>query len=205
MEQLIKYKYLNQFAKKGKTLMVGSSLMENFPINELQQSFDVKKIIYNRGICGIVTNQLLTFMEECIFELEPSKIFINIGTNDIASPGYTLEGLISNYRDILTQVKERLPDSSVYVMAYYPVNSVVDYGIPLEDKQDMFKTRTNEAILKANKVIEQLARQFNYEYIDVNQGLMDEEGNLKADFAIEGLHMWPQAYAIIFKNLIQYL
>jgi len=205
MEQLIKYKYLNQFAKKGKTLMVGSSLMENFPINELQQSFDVKKIIYNRGICGIVTNQLLTFMKECIFELEPSKIFINIGTNDIASPGYTLEGLISNYRDILTQVKERLPDSSVYVMAYYPVNSVVDYGIPLEDKQDMFKTRTNEVILKANKAIEQLARQFNYEYIDVNQGLMDEEGNLKADFAIEGLHMWPQAYAIIFKNLIQYL
>ena len=204
-EKKIKYKFLNQFVKKGETLMVGSSLMDNFPINELQQSFGIKEIIYNRGIGGTVTTELLASMEECIFELEPSKIFINIGTNDISAPGYTMEGLISNYTDILKQVKARLPECRVYVMAYYPVNTIADYGLPVEHKEDMFKTRTNEAILKANKAIEKLACQFDYEYIDVNEGLMDEEGNLKADLAIEGLHMWPQAYAIILNNLKKYL
>lgn len=204
-EKKTKYKFLNQFVKKGETLMVGSSLMDNFPINELQQSFGIEEIIYNRGIGGTVTTELLDSMEECIFQLEPSKIFINIGTNDIASPGYTVEGLISNYTDILNQVKRRLPDCKVYVMAYYPVNTLADYGLPAEQKEGMFKTRTNEAILKANKAVEELACQFHYEYIDVNEGLVDEQGNLKADFAIEGLHMWPQAYAIVLNNLKKYL
>jgi len=205
MEKVTKYKYLNQFVKKGETLMVGSSLMENFPINELQQSLGVNQIIYNRGICGIVTTELLEYMQECIFELEPSKIFINIGTNDIAAPGYTITDLISNYRNILTRLKAELPDCKVYVMAYYPVNTVADFGITTEDKENMFKTRNNKTILKANEAVKELAGQFNYEYINENEGLMDEKGNLKEKFAIEGLHMWPQAYAIILDNLRKYL
>jgi lysophospholipase L1-like esterase len=204
-DKVTKYKYLNQFVKKGQILMVGSSLMENFPINELRQSFGIDKIIYNRGICGTVTTELLATMEECIFALEPSKMFINIGTNDIGTPGYTLEGLISNYTNILTQVKVRLPQCKVFVMAYYPVNTVADYGLPADRKEEMFKTRTNEALVKANKAVEQLGNKFGYEYIDVNEGLMDEKGNLKAEFAIEGLHMWPQAYAIVLNNLKKYL
>lgn len=204
-EKITKYKHLNQFVKKGETLMVGSSLMDNFPINELQQSLGIKQIIYNRGIGGTVTTELLASMDECIFDLEPSKMFINIGTNDIGAAGYKMEGLISNYADILTQVKARIPECKVFVMAYYPINTVVDYGLPAEHKEGMFKTRTNEAILKANKAVEKLACKFDYEYIDVNEGLMDEEGNLKADFAIEGLHMWPQAYAIVLNNLKKYL
>ena len=82
-EKVRKYKILNQYAKKGQILFVGSSLMEFFPINELQQTLEKQYIIYNRGIGGYVTTELLNSMEECIFELEPSKIFINIGTNDI--------------------------------------------------------------------------------------------------------------------------
>lgn len=204
-QKVRKYKYLNQFVKKGEILMVGSSLMDNFPINELQQDFGINKIIYNRGISGYVTTELLTSMEECIFELEPSKIFINIGTNDIASAEYKVEDLISNYTNILSQIKERLPNCEVYVMAYYPINPKADYGLAVEDKKAMFKTRTNENIILANKAVQNLATELDYKYIDVNEGLTDEEGNLKENFSIEGLHMWPNAYAIILNNLKKYL
>ena len=203
-QKVRKYKYLNQFVKKGEIVMVGSSLMDNFPINELQQDFEIEKTIYNRGISGYVTTELLTSMEECIFELEPSKIFINIGTNDIASAGYKLENLISNYTNILSQIKKRLPSCEVYVMAYYPINPKADYGLAVEAKDAMFKTRTNENILLANKAVQNLATELDYKYIDVNEGLTDEEGNLKENFSIEGLHMWPNAYAIILNNLKKY-
>lgn len=76
--RLKSYKLLNQSAKKGQILFVGSSLMEQFPINELQQTLEKDYVIYNRGIGGYVTTDLSNSMEECIFELEPSKIFINI-------------------------------------------------------------------------------------------------------------------------------
>lgn len=204
--KVINYKHRNKIAKKGQVLFVGSSLMENFPINELQLTVEDCPIIYNRGIGGYVTTDLLASMEECVFELEPSKIFINIGTNDIGTPGYKKENLITNYDNILTQIGERLPDCRVYVMAYYPINAKADFpGIDKARKESMFMTRTNPAILEANLAVEELAKKHGFEFINVNQGLIDEEGNLKVEYAIEGLHMWPNAYSVILENMKKYL
>lgn len=206
IQKVREYKIRNQYVKKGQTLFVGSSLMENFPINELQQILEKSYIIYNRGIGGYRTTDLLASMEECIFELEPSKLFINIGTNDIGSLDYNKDNLVKNYNNILTQINERMPNCKVYVMAYYPVNAKADFpGVERVQKEEMFKTRTNAAILEANIAIEELAKKHNFEFINVNEGLMDEEGNLKMDYAIEGLHLWTNGYAIIFENMKKYL
>ncbi|GGH86400.1 lysophospholipase L1-like esterase [Pullulanibacillus pueri] len=206
LEKVKKYKMLNQFVKKGETLFVGSSLMEYFPINELQQALDKPNVIYNRGIGGFVTEELLRYMEACIFELEPSKLFINIGTNDIASPDYKQENLLANYEEILGQIAERLPECQVYVMAYYPVNAKADFPtVSQEQKAELFRTRRNPAIASANKAIEQLAQKYSYSFINVNEGLTDEEGNLKEEYAIDGIHMWPNGYAVVLDNLKVYL
>ena len=206
INRLQSYKTLNKYAKKGQILFVGSSLMEHFPINELLQSLELDYTIYNRGIGGYVTTELLDSMEECVFELEPSKVFINIGTNDIGSPDYSQEKLIAHYDEILNQIGKRLPQCKVYVMAYYPINAKADFpGLDEGRKEFMFKTRTNQAILEANVAGEKLAGNHGYEFINVNEGLADEEGNLKVEYAIEGLHMWPNAYEVILNNLKKYL
>lgn len=67
---------------------------------------------------------MLESMEEMVFGLEPSRIFINIGTNDIADPGYRLEKLIENYREILRRIREGLPEAETNVLAFYPVNDI---------------------------------------------------------------------------------
>lgn len=117
---------LNPLAKKGQILFTGSSLMEQFPVEELRMSMDVKQIIYNRGIGGFTTDQFLDNIGPMLLDLSPSKVFINIGTNDIneklAEDGDWLGRLIGNYEKILARIKEELPDCRVYVMAYYPVN-----------------------------------------------------------------------------------
>jgi lysophospholipase L1-like esterase len=204
--KLKSYKILNQFVKKGQILFVGSSLMEWFPINEMQQVLRKECIIYNRGIAGYVTSELLNSMEECIFELQPSKIFINIGTNDMNNLDYRKEKLVENYDEILTKIKLRLPNCEVYVMAYYPVNAKADFpGVDYEFKKEAFKMRTNEVILEANKMIEELTKKHNYKFINVNEGLIDDEGNLKEEFSVEGIHMWPDAYSIVLENMEKYL
>jgi lysophospholipase L1-like esterase len=208
IEKMKKYKILNQYVKKGQILFVGSSLMDFFPINEMQQTLDESYTIYNRGIAGYVTTELLASMEECIFELEPSKIFINIGTNDISSAAcpYNKETLIENYDNILKHISKRLPNCKVYVMAYYPCNAKANFpGVNPAFKKMMFATRTNEAILEANVEIEKLAKKHNYEFINVNQGLTDEEGNLKEEYAIDGAHMWANGYAVVLENMKKYL
>lgn len=69
----------------------------------------------------------------------------------------------------------------------------------------MFTVRTNENINLVNKHMKELAASYDYNFIDVNQGLTDENGNLKAEFTIEGIHMYANAYNVIFHNLKQYL
>ena len=78
------FRCLNAVAKKGETVFVGSSLCELFPISEMLQNVEPRIRVYNRGIGGDVTDGLLRRMDESIFALEPEKVFINIGTNDLA-------------------------------------------------------------------------------------------------------------------------
>ena len=204
LEKRKKYHKANEFVKKGETVMVGSSLMEQFPLNEFMLGQGIKACIYNRGISGYTIPELLDTMEECIFELNPSRIFINIGTNDIGSSEYDPNKSLDNYSKVLKQIKTREPDCKVIVMAYYHVNPVDDFGLTEEARSGMYKTRTNEAIMSANVEIEKLAYLYQYDFINVNDGLKDDHGNLKKEYSIEGLHMWPNGYEVVFENLKKY-
>lgn len=203
-DRVNKLKYLNELSVKGQILFTGSSLMEQFPIDELLMNRGINKIIYNRGVGGFTTNDFLEHMEEMVFGVEPSKIFINIGTNDIGVTDYSLEKLIKNYEVILNKIKDKLPNAKVYVMAYYPINEVAK--VPENDwERSAFITRNNENIKIANGAVKELTEKIGYEYIDVNQGLTDENGRLKVEYTVEGIHMYANAYNVILDNMIKYL
>ena len=181
-EKIDKYRILNEAVVKGQILFTGSSLMEQFPINELLMTEKMDCIIYNRGVGGFTTDDMLENMDVQVFDTEPSKIFINIGTNDISNPSISFEEAlthtITNYEKILVQIKEKLP---------------------------MFKNRNNTNIPIANEEVKKLADKFGYTYIDVNNGLTDVNGNLKEEYTIEGVHMYANAYRCVLENLKQYL
>ncbi len=199
-----KYLVLDEQAIKGQTLFTGSSLMEQFPINEFLMNAGMDCIVYNRGIGGFTTDDMLENMEAQVFGTRPSKIFINIGTNDIAAPDYSLDVLMEKYERILRQIKERLPDAKVYMMAYYPVNSV-DKVPPGEWGEGLFLNRNNENIDLANIAVEKLAEKMGYTFINANDGLTDERGMLRKEFTVEGIHMYANGYKVVFDNLRRYL
>ena len=195
-----KYHELNRFARKGQTVMVGSSLMEWFPINELMMSNGIPGIVYNRGLGGYTTTDLLQCMDACIFELEPSRIFINIGTNDIGLPGDDLGDLVKNYREILGQIMERLPRCEINIMAFYPV---ADMELP--PMPEGRKPRTLEAVQEANRRVQAMAEELGLRFIDVNAAVSDEKGYMRQEFAADPIHMWPSAYQEILMALKPYL
>lgn len=203
-ERLEKLAVLNRYARKGQILFTGSSLMEQFPVEELLLSEQKYITVYNRGVGGFTTSDMLAHMEEMVFGVEPSKIFINIGTNDIGSADYREECLLENYRRILRQIKERLPETVIYMMAYYPVNEVDK--VPEGDwGRALFVTRTNANIHAVNQKLEKLAAELDCHFINANKGLTDEAGRLKKEFTVEGIHMYANAYRVILKNLEPYL
>ncbi len=203
-DKLERFRILNQNAKKGEILFTGSSLMEQFPVNELLMTKGMHQVVYNRGIGGFTTEDMLRNMEEMVFAVKPRKIFINIGTNDIGSQGYRLEKLMENYGKIITQIRERLPEAEIYMMAYYPVNET-DKLPEGEWAKTMFLTRTNENISIANKAVEEMAGRMGCHFINVNQGLTDEAGKLKKEFTVEGIHMFANGYEVVLENLRPFL
>ena len=203
-DKLERYRILNQNVKKGEILFTGSSLMEQFPVNELLMTNGMDQVVYNRGIGGFTTTDMLQHMEEMVFGTEPSRIFINIGTNDIGSPEYQLEALLERYEEIIVRIQERLPEAEINMMAYYPVNET-DKIPEGEWGKTAFVTRTNENINIANAAIENLAAKKGCRFINVNEGLADERGKLKKEYTIEGIHMYANGYQAVLQNLTKYL
>lgn len=201
--RLTNYRQQNAYVRKGQTLFTGSSLMEHFPITEYCLNEGLP-IAYNRGIGGYTTDEFLAAIDTVLLDPQPSKLFINIGTNDLRPMP---EGedwfthLSANYRKICEIIREKLPDTIVYMMAYYPVNS----SVPLAQDNSSMQVRNNENIIRANKMVEGLAAEFGFHYIDVNDGLKDAEGRLKAEHTRDGIHFDAAAYRTVFERLKKYL
>ncbi len=202
-EQMVKdFHIWNKDAVKGQIVFTGSSLMEMFPVEEwVRELGPDAPIVYNRGVGGYKTSDLLPILDACVFELEPRKVFINIGTNDLSDDSIPLEKVMSNYDRIITQIEKRLPGVIIYMMAYYPVN----YDAAAEEMKPCLLIRTNEKINRANELVEQLATRHGQRFINVNTPLMDEQGRLKAEYTIEGMHIKPEGYRAIFEDVMAYV
>ena len=165
---------------------------------------DLGKIIYNRGIGGFTIPEMLDAVEEQILELEPAVIFLNIGTNDISAQEWSKETFEGDYRRLLEIIKERLPKTGVFLMKYYPVNEEVAEQMPGDGYIRTVRYRM-ERMETANQVVCDLAHEFGYQYIDVNAGIVDFNGQVKKELSKDGIHLWPEAYEIIFENMKPYI
>lgn len=196
-----RYREENKTAVKGQIVFTGSSLMEMFPINKLLSEHGDDTIIYNRGVGGFISDELLAVIDVCAVDLQPRKVFINIGTNDLSWSSIPISALIENYDKIITAIESGVPNVEIYLMAYYPVN----FEAASEEMKECLKIRTNEKITAANAEVEKLAQRHGQRYIDINHNLKDEQGRLKAEFTIEGLHINEQGYRAIYDDIMAYV
>ena len=197
-EKRDRFHRLNAFAKKGQIVFAGSSLMEQFPIYEFLLDYDLPYTIYNRGIGGYTSQELLDSLDVCIYELEPNAVFLNIGTNDLNAEGDPLSGMLDTYERILQAIAERLPKTRLYLLAFYPVN--LDAGNN-PHAREIFRHRSNERIREANQGIQALAKRYGATYLDLNAGLTDADGKLRAEFTVDGVHMYADGYQAVLNQL----
>ena len=189
---------LNQSCLKGQIVFTGSSLMEMFPV----ETFAAEEgsgfpVVYNRGVGGWRTEEMLACLDEMVIGLLPRRVFINIGTNDLSDSSVTISALMTRYEEILTRIKAGVPHVQIVMMAYYPVN----YEAAAESMKACLRIRTNERIRAANQAVQALAGRLGYRYIDVNAPLTDEQGRLRAEYTIEGMHINEAGYRAIWPQI----
>ena len=199
--KVLRYREENKSVKHGQVVFAGSSLMEMFPINKLLKEHGDDTIIYNRGIGGFVTRELIDVLDVCVTDLKPRKVFINIGTNDLNSSDVPIADVMDIYDKIISRIEVAVPGVRIYLMAYYPVN----YEAASEELKPCLRIRTNEKINAANAEVEKLAKRHGQKYIDVNANLKDEQGRLKAEHTIEGMHIYESGYRAIYEDVMKYV
>ncbi|MBQ8200874.1 MAG: lysophospholipase [Clostridia bacterium] len=202
-ERLVeRYRTENRQAVKGQIVFAGSSLMEMFPVQSWAEELGPDApMVYNRGIGGYRTDDMLPILDVCVTDLMPRRLFINIGTNDLSDASVTIDALIGRYDRILSSIEERVPGVDIILMAYYPIN----YNAADEGMKACLRIRTNERIREANRAVEALAQRRGHRYIDFNAPLTDAQGRLKAEYTIEGMHITPEGYRAIWPEVAKYI
>jgi lysophospholipase L1-like esterase len=169
---------------KGAVIFLGNSITEGGNWSEL---FHDKNIL-NRGIGGDVSDGVLKRIDEVIRH-QPSKLFICIGTNDIAK-GVSQEGIIQNYRAILETVKSQSPETKIYVQSLFPVG------------KDLFTGHNNYKVRTLNAELSNLCSNMNVAYIDLYPSFTDETGYLNPEYSNDKLHLMGNGY-LLWKSLIE--
>lgn len=185
---------LNETVEPNNIVFAGDSITEGYPISEM---FPNEYIIYNRGISAITSDQLLNHIDTHVLSLNPSKVFILIGTNDlerIKDNKITL----TNIEKIIEVILEYNENIEVYLISIYPVNENKKF-------KDGIQSRLNKDIKTLNDNYQRIAS--NYKkviYIDLYNELLSKDG-LNENYTYDGLHLNIDGYRFITSKLIKYL
>ena len=188
------YNNSNKTEIKGGTVFTGDSLVEFY---DLDKFFPSSNFI-NRGISGDTTKGLRSRVYENVVSLVPECIVIEIGTNDLNEDN--VERVFARYKDILMFLKTALPTVRIIVQSLYPVN----HDVNLVSKM-LVKNRNNDNINRLNMLLKEACNELDIEFVDINPYLKDENGSLKKELTVDGLHLNDQGYNIVTEKLNEVL
>ena len=172
---------------KSDIIFVGNSITDG---NEWTELFDDKNL-KNRGISGDISAGIINRLPE-IAERKPIKVFLMIGTNDLAR-NISIDSILKNILFAVSYLKQETPSTKLYVQSILPVNNV--YG------KFGGHTSKGESIKKINDRLKELATANHYTYIDLHTPFSDDDGKFKANLTNDGLHLNGEAY-LLWKHLV---
>ena len=187
IEKIERYTY-----NKESIVFLGDSITSRYDLNKYFPNYSV----YNSGIAGNMTKDILENMENRIFAYNPTKVFILIGTNDLVYSGLDNDGIKNNIEEIINKIYEKNSNTKIYLESIYPVNNSIN--------KEIVETRTNENIKDLNNKIEKICNN-KCTYINMYDNLTDKNGNMKRIYTVDGLHLNKIGYKVITNKLIKYL
>lgn len=164
---------------KGSVVFTGSSSVRMW--KSLQNQFPDVPII-NTGFGGSTAEDLEAQLFPLVLRLEPSKVFIYEGDNDI-NGGKTAAEIMTTLDEIVTRIQKQLPNATVNLISAKPSPS-------------RWELKTSYLVLN------DLMRQYctahkNVNFVNVWDIMLDKTGVPRSDIFIEdNLHMNEKGYAL---------
>ena len=159
----------------GGIVFLGDSITEYVNFDEYLPLY---KII-NKGIAGDTVSGVLRRLGEVI-SLEPRKLFLLIGVNDVCD-GIETAPIVRSIRKMMERVQSRSPYTKIYLQAVFPVR--------------LTDPRINADIRSLNISLKALASALHCTFIDLYSLLLGDDGELAEEYTVDGLHLNASAMA----------
>ena len=173
---------------------VGDSLTQGLQLYDILDT----NVIANRGVnldsiyqsdkIRVAEGYTSVFAE--LERIQPAKIYIQLGMNDIA--WRTEKDFTRLYGELIDKVQEEFPDATLYIQSIFPVTdwyALEDNGID------------NDKVVTYNQHLMELVQEKNCHYLDIHSVLINENGALDDEASPDGIHL----NAPYYKEWFQYL
>ncbi len=189
--------------EKGLVLFVGSSMTGRF---EPHKAFPKLKT-QNMGKDGLGSDGLLANVESVI-ALNPQKIFLEIGINDLLM-GTGLGNLKSNYSQIIDHLQLALPKCTIFLQTMLPVGDIVmnpnDTKNNRNQDAEFVPLHKNDEIIEFNYFLQKLANERKLKLINLHSSFL-KKGSLNQSYdSGDGIHINKKGYKRWAKLLKPYL
>lgn len=127
---------------------------------------------------------------DSISMMKAKRVFLFLGMNDLNVSG--LEGTIEKYQQLITNIKEKSPEVEIHIMS-------MTYTLKGAGKKKL----QNDIIREFNVLLQEMAMENGWGYLDMATPLADENGDLADAYCSDGfVHQTAAAYDV-WTNVIR--
>ncbi len=186
--QYARYEEKNKGVKKPKVVFIGDSITDGW--YRMHPEFFDENNYVGRGISGQVTAQMLARFRSDVINLDPEKVVILAGTNDIAmNQGFV--SLDHIYENIVSMAElAKCNGIKVLIGSILPADR---YSWSWEVSSE----RTIESIREMNDRLKAYAKKNRMQYVDYFSAMVDENMALKKEYQRDAVHPNLAGYSVM--------
>lgn len=163
------------------TIRLWSTLATDFP----------GQPVINRGFGGSEIADSTYYADRIVFPYSPKAIFFRAGGNDIAN-GEAPEAVFQDFKDFVTTVHAKLPDTDIYFISWNPTPS-------------RWQNRDKEKVLN-DSVKDYATHTPHLKYIEANDFVLGPDGKPRPElFRADRLHFSPAGYKLLVEQVKPYM
>lgn len=132
-------------------------------------------------------------VEEALTRHQFGKVFLMIGINEMGTG--TVDSFMKTYEEAVAHLRELQPDAIIYVQGIMYVK---------QSRSERDPIFNNPAIQERNDRIAMLANNQDIFYIDVNEVVTDETGNLNPEYTYDETHLLGKYYSVWTDFLLEH-
>ena len=170
----------------GQIVLLGDCVIEHIDLKR----FFPDVIMYNNGVKGDNTRTLKDTLFKRAIKYKPSKLFLSIGSNDLAYESYGVRDVYQNIIDIVETIQRRSKDTEIYLVTPLPVHPALNW----DNLSDMTERLDNLDISLLHYYLKNYARRNDIHIVDAYLHLKNDFDQLCSDYTSDGFHLNDAGY-----------